>query len=137
MTISEGIKAYLEERFKSDATLKAKFEEKQLSYSDCVNAIIEWARQKLKNQSGAIEDKEVFEALVHFILDGETPQNHIQDLTEEEIAQAQEKGKQDAIRKIEAEAEEMERKKREKQQAKFEKEEAKRKETGQMSLFDL
>ncbi len=135
MSPQEAIKEYLDNRFSTDQLLKARFEEKQLTISDCYEALKYYAK-KQANNSGAVclSDDEAFNVIVHFILDGETPKVHIVDkslkLSEEEIEAAKLKAleqiKEEEIKRIK------ERKKRAR-----EKEKERKEKIGQLSLFDL
>ncbi len=96
MSPQEAIKEYLDNRFQNDEVLKARFEEKQLTISDCYEALKDYAI-KQANNSGTVclADDEAFNVIVHFILDGETPKVHAVDkslkLSEEEIEEAKAK----------------------------------------------
>lgn len=135
MSPQEAIKEYLDNRFQTDEVLKARFEEKQLTISDCYEALKDYAK-KQANNSGAVclSDDEAFNVIVHFILDGETPKVHAEDkplkLSEEEIeaakAKALEQIKEEEIRKI-----------KEKEKKAREKEKEKKEQRGQLSLFDI
>lgn len=135
MSPQEAIKEYLDNRFLTDEVLKARFEEKQLTISDCYKALKDYAK-KQANNSGAVclSDDEAFNVIVHFILDGETPKVHVVDkslkLSEEEIeaakAKALEQIKEEEIRKI-----------KEKEKKAREKEKEKKEQRGQLSLFDI
>ena len=135
MSPQEAIKEYLDNRFQTDEVLKARFEEKQLTISDCYEALKDYAK-KQANNSGAVclSDDEAFNVIVHFILDGEIPQVHAEDkplkLSKEEIeaakAKALEQIKNEEIKRI-----------KEKEKRAREKEKERKEKIGQLSLFDL
>lgn len=135
MTPQEVIKEYLDNRFLTDEVLKARFEEKQLTISDCYEALKDYAKGKANGESSiCLSDDEAFNVIVHFILDGETPKVHLVDkslkLSEEEIEEAKAKAleqiKEEEIRKIKA-----------KEKKAREKEKEKKEQRGQLSLFDF
>lgn len=137
MSPQERIKEYLDNRFKEDLILKSKFEEKKLTINDCYDALEKYAKEKANNQQSiCLTDDEAFNAIVHFILDGETPKIHKKDskmqveLTETDKEAARQKAieelKEEEIKKI-----------KEKEKKAREREKKKRELTGQLSLFDL
>ena len=109
MSPQEAIKEYLDNRFLTDEVLKARFEEKQLTISDCYEALKDYAKKQANNSEAVcLADDEAFNVIVHFILDSETPKVHVVDkslkLSEEEIEAAKLKAleqiKEEEIKKL-------------------------------------
>ncbi len=146
---------YLLEKFGSDESLKKSYFDRKVTLGDVVKYIYEKAKNKAKNSNAiAIDDAEVFGWVVHFVQDGEdeniealrTSSDKIVLTKQEESdlrAKAMEEFKQKEIERLEEEKLEKEAKESEAAEKaekarlkKIEEEERKRKESGQMNLFD-
>ena len=157
-SISIRIGQFLLEKFASDESLKNAYLERKVTLADVSKYVYTRAEDKAKDSSNssaiAISDEEVFGWVIHFVQDGEdkdvealrTGANSITLTKEEEAdlrAKAMEEFKQKELERLEEERLAKERAEKEATEKaekarlkKIEEEERKRKESGQISLFD-
>ena len=134
---------YLRSRFESDETLRNAYKEEKKTLDDVYEYVIDCARELAKNNNAVmVEDKDVYNWAVQYILDGEQRregETYVLSVEEKKSIeeQAKEKYMNEVLAKLRAEDEEKKKKEEEtkaKELAKFNK---KKEEEGAISLFDL
>ena len=134
---------YLKSRFESDEVLRNAYKDKKRTLRDVYKYVIDCAKKLAPNGYGVmVEDKDVYNWAVHYILDGE--QEHTTEtytLTKEEKKsieeQAKEKYMNEVLAKLRAEDEEKKKKEEEKKAKELAKFNKKKEDEGAISLFDL
>lgn len=66
---AEIIKNYIEERIKTDETLKNKVESSNKTYQGCSNYIIKIVKEKQKGNIGVLSDEECYGLMVHYFIE--------------------------------------------------------------------
>lgn len=130
---------YLLEKMKSDNVLKSCYFDRKITLKSICDYVVECAKHKLNNQNGAVEDKEVFGWVLHYVQDEKVGISKDDKLTldvktKEEIEQ---KAKEDYYRQVQADLKKQEEKKTAKENSKIEKAKKKRQDEGYMDLFDM
>ena len=134
---------YLRSRFESDETLRNAYKEEKKTLDDVYKYVIDCARELAKNNNAVmVEDKDVYNWAVHYILDGEQRregETYVLSVEEKKSIeeQAKEKYMNEVLAKLRAEDEEKKKKEEEKEAKELAKFNKKKEEEGAISLFDL
>lgn len=135
MTAQEYIKSWLNNQVKSDENIANKVKERNLTASDCYNALMNYAKEK--GTSVCLDDNEAFWAIKEFILDNKIPEVKDYQATSETFTLSEsdkEAARKEALKQYQ---EEELRKLKARKEKKIEKEEKRRQEQGEISLFDF
>lgn len=134
---------YLRSRFESDETLRNAYKNKKRTLRDVYEYVIDCARELAKNNNVVmVEDKDVYNWAVHYILDGEqerVDETYVLSVEEKKSIeeQAKEKYMNEVLAKLRAEDEEKKKKEEEKKAKELAKFNKKKEDEGAISLFDL
>lgn len=134
---------YLRSRFESDETLRNAYKEQKRTLDDVYEHVIHCARELAKNNNGVmVEDKDVYNWAVHYILDGDEireGETYVLSVEEKKSIeeQAKEKYMNEVLAKLRAEDEEKKKKEEEKKAKELAKFNKKKEDEGAISLFDL
>lgn len=123
---------YLLEKMKSDNVLKSCYFDRKITLTSIYDYVIKCAKQKLENKSGAVEDKEVFGWVLHYVQDEKVEISKDNELTldiktKEEIEQ---KAKEDYYKQVQLKIKEQEKNKAKKTEKKME-------DLGYINLFEV
>lgn len=134
---------YLRSRFESDEVLRNAYKEEKKTLDDVYEYVIDCARELAKNNNAVmVEDKDVYNWAVHYILDGEQRregETYVLSVEEKKSIeeQAKEKYMNEVLAKLRAEDEEKKKKEEEKKAKELAKFNKKKEDEGAISLFDL
>ena len=134
---------YLKSRFESDEVLRNAYKDKKRTLRDVYEYVINCARELAKNNNAVmVEDKDVYNWAVHYILDGEQEredETYVLSVEEKKSIeeQAKERYMNEVLAKLRAEDEEKKKKEEEKKAKELAKFNKKKEEEGAISLFDL